>query len=321
VHLPGDHRRARGRRIIGVALGAILAASAAGCGIGAKQQEADRIHASRQKVAEHSPATGTVTYELEVSRSAMADLEPDERAQLAAAIGGAATGKPTIAIQVGLDGGGRRARASLAAPEGSLERTTVFADNEILVRRQNARSTERRTWAKLDIERIVENERPLDLREMTPANVLAAVASTVNPVFLVELTEGALAGSVERKGPDTVAGVAVTRYDANISFDKAMTELDFDDEEREVRLRLFRLLGASKDVVPARFWLDDEGRLRRLRVELEQRMTRQRTNTLVVTVELSAFGEDAPLDPPAPESIVSYDRFGRLVRAALPAEA
>lgn len=314
----GEQRR---RRIVCSAVIAVaVGLSTAGCGIGAKQQEADRIHASREKVAEHSPATGTVTFELVADRGAL-DLEADERAELAAAIGAAGGGNPAVTVQVGIDGGSRRARLSFPTEEGAIERTTVFDDTDVFVRRQNARPTERRTWAKLDLDRIVDNERPIDLRELTAPNVLTAVAATVNPVYLVELVEGALAGSVERVGQGVIGEVAVTRYDANISFDKAITELGFDEEEREVRLRLFRLLGANKDVVPARIWIDDEGRLRRLRVELEQRMTRQRSNTVIATVELVSFGSDASLDVPAAESIVTYERFGRLVRAAMPAEA
>ena len=320
MNLQGEHRRARASRLVRIVTALAVTVGGAGCGIGSKQQEADRIHASRQKVAEASPATGTLTFELEVDQGNVSGLEDDERAQLASVLGGGG-GTPSIAAAVALDGGARRARTSLAAPEGAVERTSVFDDNDIYVRRQNARATERRTWAKLDLDRVVENERPLALREMTVSGVLDAAASTINPVFLVELVEGALAGSVERVGTETVAEVATTRYDANISFDKAMTELGFDDEERAVRLRLFQLLGATKDVVPARIWIDADGRLRRFRIELEQRITRQRANTLVATVDLTAFASDATVDLPAPDGIVSYERFGRLVRAALPAEA
>lgn len=296
-----------------------LAATAGACGIGDKQQKADRIHASRGEVAEASPATGTVTFELEADGDAPGGLVGEEQAQLTAAVAGAAGASNALTVQIALDGRDRRAKVSIADP--AVERATVFADTKILVRRQNARATERRTWAKLDLGRIVEDERPLALGEMSPSAVLGAVASTVNPVYLVELVEGTLAGSVEIVGNENIGDVATTRYDANISFDKAMTELDFDDEDREVRLRLFRLLGATKDVVPARIWLDDEGRLRRFRLELEQRRTRQQSTTLIITTELTTFGADAVLDGPAPESIVTYERFGRLVRAALPAEA
>lgn len=296
---------------------AAVAVSATGCGLGDKQAIADRLHASRLAVAEASPAVGTVTYELRQSSGGS-----DAAAQLAALAGEAgAVGAPTTSAQIVLDGRDRRARVSLPSVDGAVERTTTFDDTELFVRRQNARATERRTWARLDLGKIVEDERPLALREMTPPSVLNAVVTTVNPVYLLELVEGALAGSVERKGNDLIGETAVTRHVANISFDKALTGLDFDDEEREVRLRLFRLLGASKDVVPAELWLDAEGRLRRLRIELEQRVDRQRSIDLIVTLELAAFGDATSLEGPADESVVTYERFGRLVRSAMPEEA
>jgi hypothetical protein len=303
-----------------VAIAALLttATGLSACGVGDKQAFADRIHDSRVRVAEASPAAGVATFELELDERALDQLEAEQRQQVEAALtGAAAAGNPTLAVQVGFDGSDRRARLSFEDP--ATERATVFLDNEVFVRRQNARATERRTWARLDLTGL-EHERPLDTRDMPPGQILNAIASTLNPVFLVELVEGALTGSVERVGPDTVADVPVTRYDANISFDKAMTELDFDDEQREVRLRLFRLLGSRKDVVPAQIWVDEDGRLRRLRVEFEQRISRQRANTVIATVELHAFGGEVVLDPPAEESTVTYERFGRLVRSALPGE-
>lgn len=299
---------------------AALALTTTACGIGDKQQEADRIHASRQAVAEAGPAGGLLTYELR--QNAAQTSEDDRAAQLAAITGaGGVPGGNTVAVPVVLDGRSRRARVSFPTTEGAVERTTTFDDTKLFARRQNARATERRTWAALDLDRIIENEPPLALREMTPPTVLNAVASTINPVYLLELVEGTLAGSVERRGTETVAEEPLARYEANISFDKALTELDFDDEEREVRLRLFRLLRATKDVVPAQIWLDGTGRLRRLELELEQQVDRQRRLDLLVTLELSTFGDATPLDLPPDEAIVTYERFGRLVRAAQPAEA
>lgn len=298
-------------------MAAALATSSAACGLGDKQALADRIHASRQAVADASPAGGTLTYELRQTPGGS-----DSTAQLAALAGATgAVGAPTISVQVVLDGRDRRARSSWPTVEGAVERTTTFHDTEVFVRRQNARATERRTWARLDLDKIVEDERPLALREMAPPAVLNAVTTTVNPVYLLELVEGALAGSVERKGDDVIGDVAVARYEANISFDKALTGLDFDDDEREVRLRLFRLLGVTKDVVPAELWLDAEGRLRRLRIELEQRVDRQRSIGLTVTLELASFGDATSLEGPPDESVVTYERFGRLVRSAMPEEA
>ena len=286
----------------------------AGCGLGDRQRNAEVIHRSRARVVDAEAAAGTLHLELEVDESAIDRLEAAERNELVAALA-SSEGRPELTVQTGLDASSRRARVSfgdLTAP-GS-----VFADTAVFVRRQNARPTERRTWATLDLADLPDRERPLDASDMSPGAILAAVASTVNPVYLLELAEGALAGSVKRRGADTVAGTPVTRYDANISMDKTMTQLDFDDDERKVRLRLFRLLGARKDVLPATFWIDDDGRLRRIRVEFEQRVTRQRTNVLIATLELTAFATTDVIDLPMPAETVEYEAFARLVRSALP---
>lgn len=298
------------------ALVAALVLAGPACGIGEKQGHADRVHASLAK-AGAEPGAGTASYELVLGDGGLEDLEADERQRVEAALGAAgASGNPSIVVEVGFAVPDRRARASF--PGGEVERATVFHDTNLFVRRQNARATERRTWAKLDLAEVVENERPLDTREMTPGQVLSSAASTINPVYVLELVRGALAGSIEVRGNETAGGVESTRYDANVSFDKALTELEFDDEEREVRLRLFRLLGARKDVVPASVWVDAEGRLRRVRVELDQQISRRRTNKLLVTVDITSFGSGVALEGPAEEATVTYERFGRLVRSALP---
>ena len=300
--------------VFALALG--LAAGTA-CGIGDKQDLADKIHGSRRAVAEASPAVGTLHLELEIATEAASDA-----AALAAAAGAGApslAGPPTLTLQISLDGATRRARAALDDP--AVERAALFDDTEVFVRRQNARPTERRTWARLDLASLVETERPITADELEPAQILAAVGATLNPVYLLDLVEGALAGSVERRASEPAGGVDAIRYAANISFDKALTELDFDDDEREVRMRLFHLLGARQDVVPASIWIDAEGRLRKLRVELDQRVDRRRSNTLVATLELHGFGGEVALEHPAGEATVTYERFGRLVRSALPVQA
>jgi hypothetical protein len=305
----------RWRRSTTVAVVTLGLAASTACGIGDKQALADQIHGSRQAVADASPAIGTLHLELETPREAS-----NGAAALAAAAGApGATGPSTLTLQISLDGTTRRARAALDDP--AVERAALFDDTQVFVRRQNARPTERRTWARLDLADLVETERPITADELEPPQILAGIAATLNPVYLVELVEGALAGSVERRGTEPAGGIDAVRYDANISFDKALTELDFDDEAREVRMRLFHLLGAREDVVPASIWLDPEGRLRKLRLELDQRIDRRRSNTLVATLELHGFGGEAALEHPAGEATVTYERFGRLVRSALPTQA
>ena len=305
-------RRLGVRRSASLALAVFVVLGA--CGVGDKDAHATRIRASREAVASASPATGQVTLELELDERAVAELESTERQQLEAALAGRQN--PTITVQATIDGKSRNAVVS--HDPASLAPATIFLDTEMFAKRLNARPTERRTWARLDLADLVDDERPIDTREMTAGQVLLSVASTINPAYLLDLVEGTLTGSVKSAGQEQVGDASTTRYDMNISFEKALDELDFDDEEQAVRMRLFRLLRASGDVVPARVWIDDDGRLRRLEVELKQRITRRRSNELTMRLELGAFGTAAAVEPPAKDVTVTYERFGRLVRSVLP---
>lgn len=301
----------------GACVTVVVAVAFAGCGVGEKDEHATRIRASRAVVAESAPATGQLRFELGIDEELVNELESTQRAQVEAAL--AAGAAPRVDVSTIVDGASRRATISL--DPGSPEPATVFVDTEMFAKRRNARPSERRTWARLDLEDLTEAERPLDTREMTASQVLTAVASTLNPAYLLDLVEGTLTGSVEVRGTELIREVETTRYAMNISLEKALTELDFDDQQQEVRTRLFRMLGSRQEVIPARAWIDTEGRLRRLELELEQRVTRRRKNTLNVRLELASFGGEAALAPPAQESTVTYERFGRLVRSVLPEEA
>jgi hypothetical protein len=266
-----------------------------------------------------SPVAGSLTFELELNSEAVAELAPDQRSRLEAALAATeAAGNPTLKAATGIDGATKRAVVTV---EGSQEPAAVFIDTELFTKRRNARPTERRTWARLDIDDLLAEERPIDLSEMSPTQTLTAAAATLNPAHIVELIEGTLTGSVKAKGADTIGDAQVSRFEMNISLDKAMKELDFDDEEREARLRLIRLLGSRNDVLPAKAWIDGTGKLRRFELEFDQRVSRRRTNHLKVRLDLDTFGAPVSIEPPANDVTVTYERFGRLVRSVLPEES
>ena len=304
-------------RRLGVVGGAWIVATAValgGCGVGEKDAHATRIRASRTLVAQSSPAAGQLSFELQIDEELVDELESTQRAQVEAALASGAA--PRVDVATVLDGESRRATITL--DPASAEPATVFVDTEMFAKRRNARPSERRTWARLDLSDLTEAERPLDMREMTATQVLTAVASTLNPAYLLDLVEGTLTGSVEVRGTERINEIDTTRYEMNISLEKALTELDFDDEQQEVRNRLFWMLGSREEVIPAQAWIDADGRLRRLELELKQRVTRRRHNTLNVRLELGAFGGEAALVAPAQDATVTYERFGRLVRSVLP---
>src|SRR5688500_14752326 len=94
----------------------VFAASASACGVGDKQRDADRIHASRVAVADSSPAIGKVSFELVLDDSGLDSLEGEDREQVARAIATArAAGNPTLLAHTGLDARADRATVAFDA--------------------------------------------------------------------------------------------------------------------------------------------------------------------------------------------------------------
>jgi hypothetical protein len=100
---------------------------------------------------------------------------------------------------------------------------------------------------------------------------------------------GALRGisnSVEKRGRKNVRGVATTHYRAQIDLDKAMAEAPA--RERGQAKAMLKLFGAA-DSMPTDFYLDDAGRVRRMRVEYEYEVFEQKMSA-ELNFDLFAFG-------------------------------
>lgn len=342
-------RRTNARRLVAVALAAMLALGA--CGLGDRERDAERIRAARGVVAKTGARVGTITYELR--------LHPRSRAQTANLLGGAVA--PSLRLEAGIvvdakadraevrfaptdfpaapDGGGEedQAAAALAAVGGDggeaappppveppvppAERpvAVIFDGSTVYIRRQNLRPTERRTWARLDFAQLSDEEPRPPADDLAGNASLVALATTVNPVHLLDAVTGALAGSTRNRGPATIDGATFTRYTANVSFERATTERDLEEKEASTRANIFRLLSFRQDIVPAQFWLADDGSLRRMKLEIPQRVTRRRSDRLLVTLDIQAPAAAPPAGQPAKEETVTYQSYGRLIRAATPA--
>ena len=161
----------------------------------------------------------------------------------------------------------------------------------------------------------------INFDELGGTQIVLATAATLNPVSVLDLVVGALAGSVERGEPEDVDGVRVTRFDSNLSLDRSVTELDLPDDELEPRLLMFRLLGIFDDVRPARYWLDEDGRVRRVEAELLQRVSRRQQHELNVTLEITGYGTPIEVPVPGAEETITFERHGRLVRTVAPGDA
>jgi hypothetical protein len=119
-----------------------------------------------------------------------------------------------------------------------------------------------------------------------------------SPVALVPLLKGASSG-VKEVGREQVRGVDTTRYKATIDLRKAAEQ-----QGPQAKKQLERFLEqAQAQSLPADVWVDDQGRLRKMRYQLKLRpkATDQQGSATVSTImELFDFGTDANVRrPPA----------------------
>lgn len=206
--------------------------------------------------------------------------------------------------------------ADLVTDAGPL---AIFDDYTVYAKRAGLRGTERRVWARLDYRQLPDDESTPDVDEESVEQFrqffMMAPTVTLNPRFLFDLVQGTLAGSVNRLGPETVAGVRTVKYEVNISREKVGRELDLDEDETETREQIFRLLGITSDLHRAQYWLDDDGLLRRVRYEFNRPLRRDESFTYNVSLELDDYGSKLSAERPHNDVAVGVQRYGRLLRA------
>lgn len=301
---------------------AVLGALLAACGIGDRQGMADDI-ASAVEATLASPLHAELRLRIELDADALAELEGEQREAFASLAGapegeGAEAALPPNEAQFGvtMDRAGERA---VLMDDGTP--FAFFEGSTIYVRRRNARISERRIWAKLDVAALDDDERPLVTRELNPGDVLHALAVAVHPRHLLELAAGSLAGSTAKAGTEDVAGVSTTRYRTMVSPEQRVRVLDLSDEQVAHRDRVHTFLRTSREVMSAGVWVDEDGRLRQVEIELRQQVTRRRENTVVATLTIPGFAGEQSVTLPSAEQTVRYETLGRLVRSSMVGDA
>jgi hypothetical protein len=153
-----------------------------------------------------------------------------------------------------------------------------------------------RDWAKFDFAAIADHDRTKH-----------AGSYAVNPVDLVRLSTGVLTGSIKRVGTTG----DLTRYDGNVSRDKAERKLS--EDAREVLDKEFTANAITRRVFPATFWLDKDGRLAILRIAMRQQLTNVDRADLTITLVLAPFTKDVSIAAPSRTDSVTVSSLGQLV--------
>jgi hypothetical protein len=299
------------RRALAVTCAASLALGA--CSLGERQAQADRIIAAVELVDADEALLGTLSAQVRVVRlpdaAGVMGLDAEDVLGEGASVGSAIA-------EVVIEPATRR--AALATAERG--RFQVFDGDAIYGRRYDAQPNEARPWLVVELDDIGDGVE-LDLT----ADPATLVMNALSPVLLVDLIAGVLAGSVREIGPDEVAGVATTHYEANFDIDKSIhdtRESRYDEDRRESLEDLLDLLGADGRVHAGDVWLDADGRPRRYFLSFV--VSPQRGFEVAVDLDLTLTGY-GPVGPPiaVPEDreLVQLESLVAFLRSIVPPPA
>jgi hypothetical protein len=306
----------------------LVALVAGGCGLGDRQHRADAIIDSVDHAFAAGSASGTLSTSTRFVRV------PDGAG---AALGGggtpgstadAAKGGPIApaapdrlptaqqAFTTGIALDLARGRATIALPRSPTAPFAIFSNLVAYGRRWSAGPRDARPWVRVDASDLNEGDE-LDPTQDAPQ----LFAFAVNPVYLIDLIAGPLAGSVRDKGSAEVAGVATTHYAANFDIDKVTRHTrrrQFPEDTRKAFDDVLDVLAVSGRIHPGDVWVDAQGRPRRFSLRLKEEPIRHFVIEHTITVELTSFGGGKPLDVPSPQQRVEVRSLVQYVRATIP---
>lgn len=287
----------------------LLALAVASCGLGARQEQADRVvDAVHRTVAE--PRHGTVSATMRprpIDVPAGFDIE-----DLALDIDPTRLQLPVAEAAFALEDAAGTGR--LGALDGNGYAEVLFDDIGIRLRRPDAAPEDARPWLALDYAVLTEGSGELDT--VDPFLAYGALA-VLDPRVLLDLAAGPLAGSIDVV--DTSAEGAV-HYAGNFDIPKALEdERDdaYDDDRLEHTRLVLDLLRVNGDVHAGEVWVDADGRVERFVLRLHVRIERYVQFDLEVDLRFDHV-TPSPLvtAEPTTDEIVLVDSLVPLRRAA-----
>ena len=141
------------------------------------------------------------------------------------------------------------------------------------------------TWVKMDVEKLAKKE-GYDLNGIMNANQ----ADPSQALKMLMASNGARV-----TGTDTIRGVRTTRYAFQIDFNRLVHDNKALEQLKEVT-------GTSS--IPAEAWIDAQGRVRRLNVQMSMGAQLGTPMTMTMTEDLYDFGVRANIVPP-PDNLVT----------------
>jgi len=307
----------------------LVALVASGCGLGDRQHRADRIIDSVDVAFAAGSASGTFSTSMKFVRL------PDGAGQVLGAIGGTQSSseqKPAsdpaqqlaqaqqqqmqreFTVDLALDL--RQTRAAVALHRDPAKPFAIFSNLVAYGRRWSAGPRDARPWVRVDANDLNEGD------ELDPtADAPSFFAFAINPVYLVDLIAGPLAGSVRERGTERVGGVATTRYSANFDIDKVLAHTrrkQFPEDTRKAFNDVLDVLAVSGRIHPGDVWIDAAGRPRRFSIRLKEEPIKHFVIEHTITLELTSFATGNALAVPSPRERVAVRSLVQYVRATIP---
>ena len=155
---------------------------------------------------------------------------------------------------------------------------------------------ESRPWIKVDLEAAARSNRT-DLAQFTQLG-------QGDPTQVLDLLRG-VTKDVKRVGRERVRGVPTTEYETDLDLARVAQNTP---AENQASLSSLLTRSDSKEM-QARVWVDDGGRLRRMRYELDlapgsSGPTQVSPTSMSVTMELFDFGVPVDVTPPAEDHVI-----------------
>ncbi len=187
---------------------------------------------------------------------------------------------------------GRAARQDLGTAELLFDGTILYMRFPALVQAL----PDVGPWIKFDLERFA-SDRGLELGQLSQL-------SQSDPSQTLQYLRGA-GDDVDEVGEEDVRGEPTTHYGTAIDLDRVAETVP---EQRRAIEQLIQMSGMRE--VPTDVWIDDDGRVRRLRLAYEDvRFGSRQEADMTVTIELYDFGAEVDVSPPPPDQVTDISEF------------
>jgi hypothetical protein len=267
--------------------------------LGDKRDLANQVHASTKKLAAKGSAEVAITMRLKVI-----DVPPRGTASSGPGLGLPKGGiTPAVSASVSLDYRRHRVLAALPATDPGQPPVPFQYFSEAAVYQRRLGSTNgARPWLKFDFASHYDQRK--DKAQSGFADNL------FNPAWVVDLLNGALAGSIKLVGSEDLGGVKTSHYKVNFDWEKALKTQD-NVRRRPLETALV-VMGVPQRVVKGEVWLDADGVPRRIKANIRQVKDRKDIVELQLALEFSNVGVPFDIRLPKKKEISVVDNVGSL---------